>query len=128
MNLKEMYQQARLEKNQLAKSILSCLIADIDLAKSRGETIVETDLIQKYIKNANTNYDLTKDMKYSLESTYLNTLLPRQLDPSEIKQIIIQSDLTDVKNVMSLFKLNFPGQYNPQTLAKIAKEMFASNK
>ena len=128
MNLKELYQQARLERNQLAKSILSCLIADIDLAKSRGETIVETDLIQKYIKNANTNYDLTKDMKYLLESTYLNTLLPRQLDPSEIKQIIIQSDLTDVKNVMSLFKLNFPGQYNPQTLAKIAKEMFASNK
>ena len=128
MNLKEMYQQARLEKNQLAKSILSCLIADIDLAKSRGETLIETDLIQKYIKNANTNYYLTKDMKYSLESTYLNTLLPRQLDPSEIKQIIIQSDLTDVKNVMSLFKLNFPGQYNPQTLAKIAKEMFASNK
>ena len=128
MNLKELYQQARLERNQLAKSILSCLIADIDLAKSRGETLIETDLIQKYIKNANTNYYLTKDMKYSLESTYLNTLLPRQLDPSEIKQIIIQSDLTDVKNVMSLFKLNFPGQYNPQTLAKIAKEMFASNK
>ena len=128
MNLKELYQQARVERNQLAKSILSCLIADIDLAKSRGETLVETDLIQKYIKNANTNYDLTQDTKYLSELTYLNTLLPRQLNSSEIKHIIIQSDLTDIKNVMSLFKLNFPGQYNPQTLAKIAKEMFASNK
>ena len=128
MNLKELYQQARLERNQLAKSILSCLIADIDLAKSRGETIVETDLIQKYIKNANTNYDLTKDMKYSLELEYLNTLLPRQLDPSEIKRIIIQSNVSSVKEAMSFFKEKFVGQYNPQTLAKIAKEFIASNK
>ena len=128
MNLKELYQQARLDKNQLAKAILSCLIADIDLAKSHGETLVELDLIQKYIKNASTNYDLTKDMKYLLELTYLNTLLPKQLDSSEIKDIIIQSDLTDIKHVMSLFKSNFAGQYNTQTLAKIAKELFASNK
>lgn len=128
MNLKELYQQARLDKNQLAKSILSCLIADIDLAKSRGETLVELDLIQKYIKNANTNYDLTKDMKYLLELTYLNTLLPKQLDSSEIKRIIIQSKLSSVKDTMVFFKDKFAGQYNPQTLAKIAKELFASNK
>ena len=80
--LKQYLLEARKAKVDSIKNVLSILIADIELKKTDP-----VQMIQKYIKNSQSNFDLTGDTKYKEEVQYLKSLLPEQLTAEEIKTI-----------------------------------------
>lgn len=61
--LKELYLTARKNNDVTDKNILQCLIADIELENSRGKNCDPITMINKFIKNAKTNLELTNDQK-----------------------------------------------------------------
>lgn len=75
-----MYLKARLDKNALQKSILGCLIADVELGISRGKEVDIVALIRKYITNAQSNFSYKADPIYEKE---IELLLPKQLTENQ---------------------------------------------
>ena len=77
--LKAMYLKARLDKNALQKSILGCLIADVELGISRGKEVDIVALIRKYIRkyitNAQSNFLYKADPIYEKEIELLQNIL-----------------------------------------------------
>jgi len=57
------------------------------------------------------------------EIEYLQSLLPKQLDESDIRTIISTNKLSNIKDVMSYFKANYNGQYDSKLLSTIAKSI-----
>lgn len=79
--LKELYLTARKNNDVTDKNILQCLIADIELENSRGKNCDPITMINKFIKNAKTNLELTADQKFSI---LLNSLLPLKMTNKEM--------------------------------------------
>lgn len=79
-----LYLTARKNKDVVFKSILQRLLADIKLEISHGKTGDPITMINKFIKNAKTNLELTNDQKFSVELELLNSLLPVKMTNSEM--------------------------------------------
>lgn len=117
--------QARKEKDTMAKAVLSCLIADIEYAERSGKEVDGAALIRKYIRIAEDNADKCPTVdgtaKYLDEVDFLETLLPKQLDVDEIREIIHAGNFTNIGQVMKHFKENYQGQYDGKAVSMIAK-------
>lgn len=57
------------------------------------------------------------------EIEFLQSFLPKQLNETDIRQIISDNKLTSIKDVMAYFKANHNGQYNSKELSNIAKSL-----
>ncbi len=130
--LKAMYLKARLDKNALQKSILGCLIADVELGISRGKEVDIVALIRKYITNAQSNFSYKADPIYEKEIELLQNILPKQLTENQIKAIILDNLIIDgkirsMKSLIHIFKTHYTGQYDPALVAKNCKMMIALN-
>ena len=131
--LKVMYLKARLDKNAIQKSILGCLIADVELGiSSRGKEVDIVALIRKYITNAQSNFSYKADPIYEKEVELLQNILPKQLTENQIKAIILDNLIIDgkilsMKSLIHIFKTHYTGQYDPALVAKNCKMMIALN-
>ena len=111
--LKNYLLEARKARVDSIKNVLSILIADIELKKTDP-----VQMIQKYIKNSQSNFDLTGDTKYKEEVQYLKSLLPEQLTAEEIKTICTGMSFSDA---MKYLKQNYSGRYTPSEVKEILK-------
>ena len=111
--LKNYLLEARKTRTELVKNLLSILIADIELKKTDP-----VQMIQKYIKNSQSNFELTGDTKYKEEVQYLKSLLPEQLTAEEIKTICTGMSFSDA---MKYLKQNYSGRYTPSEVKEILK-------
>ena len=109
--LKNYLLEARKTRTELVKNLLSILIADIELKKTDP-----VQMIQKYIKNSQSNFELTGDTKYKEEVQYLKSLLPEQLTAEEIKTICTGMSFSDA---MKYLKQNYSGRYTPSEVKEI---------
>lgn len=122
--LKELYLTARKNNAVTDKNILQCLIADIELENSRGKNCDPITMINKFIKNAKANLELTTDQKFSIELDLLNDLLPTKMTENEMLEEIALS--SNMKEAIQHFKQKHNGKYDPAELAKQCKIYFAS--
>lgn len=118
--LKAKHLQARKDKNDIAKNLYAYLIGQ---ATKKEKEPVDEDLFETYkaYLKSMTLQNLTGEAKvvFDQEAELVNALLPLQLSTLFIEQKIkdiIAGNETAKKNfglVMSYFKANHSGQFNP---------------
>jgi uncharacterized protein YqeY len=71
------------------------------------------------------SYEKDDDKKMLLlkERQLLQGFMPTQLSETEVRVIIKNSGLKDMKSIMQLFKTNYQGKYDGKQVSTIAKEL-----
>ncbi len=126
--LKEELRKARVLESE-NKAVLQSLIADFEMVARTGREVDGTALIRKYAANAASNSKLEfqrgevmKSYAYDREVTFLESLLPTQLTELQLRDLIEDSDATNVGTFMKFLKENYTGQYNGKMASKVARD------
>ena len=95
---------------------------DIGTTLVPGLSITYDQLTLEQILSLNpTNTNLESLVK---ELEYLEGLLPQQLTEEQMLNIISTNKLTNIKDIMSYFKLTYMNQYDNKLLAVVSKSVF----
>lgn len=127
--------QALKDKDAVARSIYSVLLNKIKLEEIRkrekGEDIVDADIsniLQKAIKeleDEKSNYAKVNNSaevaKISTQIEIASKYLPKMLDETEIKQIIMALDDKSIPSVMKHFKQNYNGKCDMRKVQEVLK-------
>ncbi len=112
------------ECDRLGKNISKDLIIQVmqKLYKNNKLTIAET------IENPNNSYTI-RTQELCQEVAFLDQFIPKQLDESELRDIIScfvdANDTTNIGSIMQFFKANYQGLYDGSVVSKIAKELMS---
>lgn len=127
--IKQDFINARKEKNEIKKTILSVLIGEISKIEKSKERIVVTDtLIIKEIKNLVNANEQTNNLE---ENVYLECYLPKMLSDEEITTEVV--DLLDefgVNNtnvkmigvILAVLNKKYPGMIDGKNCSRIIRE------
>ena len=127
--------QALKDKDTVARSIYSVLLNKIKLEEIRkrekGEEIVDADIsniLQKAIKeleDEKSNYakvgNSEEVAKISTQIEIASKYLPKMLDDTEIKEIIMSLDDKSIPAVMKHFKQNYNGKCDMRKVQEVLK-------
>lgn len=127
--------QALKDKDAVARSIYSVLLNKIKLEEIRkrekGEEIADADIsniLQKAIKeleDEKANYAKVNNAeeveKIAKQIEIAGKYLPKMLDESEIKEIILSLDDKTIPNVMKHFKQNYNGKCDMRKVQEVLK-------
>lgn len=128
-------EQIRLQKTEARKvperavevAILNLLLGEIETIEKRtGKAFTDADVVgavKKLIKSNDETLKLQNIPKLVIENEVLSKLLPRQLSEQEIRDLIADNALTDIKSVMQFLNTNFAGQFDKGLASNIAKSL-----
>lgn len=123
IDIKSRLVKARQEHNKIERSILSTLVGEIEnelkLSKSTEQEIVSSK-IKSFLKSTE---QMSQYNDVSEETTILKSLLPAQLNETQIIEVFETNNLKTVRDRMAFLKTNYAGQYDGKLASKIAKEM-----
>jgi uncharacterized protein YqeY len=123
-------------KNVIARNILGTVIAECDTLSKNGEKMDDAkvlSIIQKTRKKLHETIQLISNMPDRAESklqllkevSVLDAYMPAQLSKDEIEQIAIGQDSLNQSfgQIMSYFKKNYAGRYDPKETSSTIKEI-----
>jgi uncharacterized protein YqeY len=108
-------------------AILNLLLGEIETIEKRtGKSFSDADVVgavKKLIKSNDETLKLQSVPKLVIENEVLNKLLPQQLSEQELRVIIADNALTDIKSVMQFLNTNFAGQFDKGLASNIARSL-----
>ena len=124
--------QSMKDRNAVAKSILTTLVGELEGQAKRVQSDVSDAMVVQTCKkfmasNAETiSYKLTSEdviARLTSENTILTSYLPVQMSESEIREIIVGLDASNIGEVMKHLKANYAGKFNGTLASSIAREL-----
>lgn len=131
-NVRKTNLEARKQKNVLVSETTSLIISEAKkIAIDSGDREHPTDeQVIQAISRIKKGVDETLKFvtgeareKSEKELEILVSFLPKQLEKSDILEIIKTQNLSGIKEIMQFFTMNFKGQYDGKLLSSIAKEI-----
>lgn len=132
MNIEQLKSEllhSRKNKNKVAAATLQALIAEYEKRSEKEKNLDVTNIIKKYIENAQANSLIEANrgndlqaFKYAEEATYLDGLLPEQLSEGDLLAVLMDSGITNIGEFMKLLKTEYKGQYDGKVAAKVFRE------
>jgi hypothetical protein len=140
-SLKAVSKEKQLDVLQLSKDIyLDVVKKRFNVARNAAITIIsksdKKDIGTTLVPNLTITYDqLTLEQILCLNPTntnleslvkeleYLEGLLPQQLTKEQMLDIINSNKLTNIKDIMSYFRLTYSNQYDNKLLATVSKTL-----
>lgn len=132
--IKEDRVSARKLRNEIATSVLTTLVGELESASKRSGNDVSDELVihtcKKFIFNN------TETLKNDLDGNVANRLreenklleqyLPSQLTADELSAILVALGSTDLGAIMKHLKSNYAGLYDGAVASRLAKEYVTS--
>lgn len=130
--IKENRVLARKKLNKIEYDILTLLLGEVQTIMARGSKESPDSIcistIKKLIKANTETLDLLKDpdgettgrVQY-LQNIVLMDLLPEEYSESQIREIIQDSGLTNIGEIMKFMEANHSGKYDRSLASKIAR-------
>ena len=130
--IKENRALARKKINKIEYDILTLLLGEVETIMTRGskESIdsICISTVKKLIKANTETLNLLKDpdgettgrIQY-LQNIILMDLLPEEYSESQIREIIQDSELTNIGEIMKFMEVNHSGKYDRSLTSKIAR-------
>lgn len=116
--IKANYTQARLQRSPHVGS-LSALIGDIEIiGKNEQRETTDQDcikVVKKHLNGVEETIMVAAGEKLALlelERDMLEAFLPTQLSYNEIRTLVVQNNLTTIKEAQSFFRHHYPGRYD----------------
>jgi len=129
---------ARKNKEVVKASLLTTLIGEAAMVgKNAGRDTTDAEVvavIRKFLKGVDESLRVAGDYRDGdrcevlwEEKEALEAYLPRQMDESELKQVLSQFDskVASKGTLMKFLKDNYAGQYDGKIAAKVVDEFFA---
>lgn len=130
--IKENRINARKKINKIEYEILTLLLGEVETIITRGSKEssdnICTTTVKKLIKSNTETLNLLKDpdgettgrVQY-LQNIVLMDLLPEEYSESQIHDIILNSGLTNIGEIMKFMEANHTGKYDRSLASKIAR-------
>lgn len=122
---------ARKAKNPTKTSILTTLVGELETDAKNGKTIDDKVVIakcKKFIKNNNDtaqHADGERFREIQDENYVLKMYVPRQMDATQIKQMIVGLGAENVGHFMKTMNSLYDGKFDKKQASQIAKEHFS---
>lgn len=125
--IKSEHVNTRKQKDTFTSSLLSTIIGDIEQSQDRSDPIVIAKLQsfeRKLTETANLYEQKNKEAYESVlkEIAIVKKFLPEALTMDEIKTIIADNSLADIKSAMQFFKENYLGRFKNGDIAALFKK------
>lgn len=130
--IKENRINARKKINKIEYDILTLLLGEVETIITRGSKessdSICTSTAKKLIKTNTETLNLLNDpngettgrVQY-LQNIVLMDLLPEEYSESQIREIILDSGLTNIGEIMKFMEANHSGKYDRSLASKIAR-------
>lgn len=105
------------QQNPQYRTLLGTVIGELDRITKNP---TDEQVIQVVKKMIDANNEIGKNQQTIEENFILSKFLPSQLSFDDIKEIIETEEFGSIKECMTYFKGNFPGEYN----GKLVSELF----
>lgn len=132
--IKEKRAIARKKTNKIEYDILTLLLGEVETILTRGSKessdSICTSTAKKLIKTNTETLNLLNDpngettgrVQY-LQNIILMDILPEEYTESQIRDIILDSGLTNIGEIMKFMEANHSGKYDRSLASKIAREL-----
>lgn len=110
------------KSNPVIRNLISTIIGELD-RKTKTPTEAEVMSVIKKIRDA--NLEVTQTEQIVEEIKFLNKLIPKSLSKDEMTSIASDLSFTSMKEYMTYFKENYPGQYDGKELSVIVKSILS---
>lgn len=110
------------KSNPVIRNLISTIIGELD-RKTKTPTEAEVMSVIKKIRDANLEVTQTEQIVEEIE--FLNKLIPKNLSKDEMTSIASDLSFTSMKEYMTYFKENYPGQYDGKELSVIVKSILS---
>lgn len=107
------------KSNPVVRNLISTIIGELD-RKSKNPSEAEVMSVIKKIRDADLEVTMTDQISEELK--FLDSLIPKSLNESEMREVVSSLSFTKIGEYMSYFKENYPGRYDGKLLSSIVKE------
>jgi len=119
------------ERDYPARSILTTLLGELESIAKRDQVAVVDDLVirtcKKFIVGNLETIKLGGDAeKLEGENVILRNFIPKQLNETELRAIIVAMNATNIGEIMQQLKASHDGEYDGKMASSIARDLLAS--